>query len=534
MNRSVYRWGAVATAAGVALGLGVTAAPALAAPADEDYKVLVVGKTLGFRHSHIDDTTNALIKLGQENGFTVDVWDPAIGRSPGQPELSMTTTPFTSTADLEEYATIVFASPVDGTNSQNPTSPRLLDDTELAAFQGYIRGGGGYVGLHAATDAMHAVPWYSELTGGGARFRSHPAQQQATMRVENPGHPSTTMLPAEWSRYDEWYNFTTNPREDVHVLITLDETTYSPGNGAMGADHPLAWCQNFEGGRSWYEGAGHVDSAWTDPIFLEHILRGLEWTAGLVSGGGDCVTFPEVDGVLASAAGEESAKAEVQGHLAAAKAADAADTHADAITALLLAQRSAASLENDALDAKIADLIEWQRGLTADGPTDADGVPIDVSIVDAPGALALTVADFGDAVRLNQEAGFTDRWRFTAGLPTVKVSDSRNATQAGDSGWAASGQSSAFTSGDSTLGAENLGWAPNLLTAREGVAAGPQVATATDGGTGLAVASLLASATPEGRRGVTDVNAWLYLDAPLGTAEGDYSARLTLSLFPTD
>ena len=534
MKRPVYRWGAVAAAAGVAISLGVTPTAAFAEPEEEDYKVLVVGKTLGFRHSHIDDTTNALILLGQQNGFTVDVWDPAIGNSPGQPALSLATTPFTSTADLDQYATIVFASPVDGTNSQNPASPRLLDDSELAAFQGYIRGGGGYLGLHAATDTMHAVPWYSELTGGGARFRNHPAQQQATMRVENPGHPSTTMLPTEWSRYDEWYNFTTNPREDVHVLITLDETTYNPGNGRMGADHPIAWCQNFEGGRSWYEGAGHTDASWTDPVFLEHILRGLEWTAGLVSGGGDCVTFPEVDGVLAGAAGDEAVKAAVQGHLAAAKTADAADAHADAIASLLQAQRAAAGLDDDALDAKIADLLQWQRGLTADGPTDADGVPIDVSIVDAPGALALTVADFGESVRLTQESGFTDRWRFTAGLPTVKVSDSRNATQAGASGWAASGQSSAFVSGTSTIGAENLGWAPNLVTPRDGVSAGPQVATAVDGGTGLAVASVLASATPEGRRGVTDVNAWLYLDAPLGTAEGDYSARLTLSLFPTD
>ncbi|MFG6402847.1 ThuA domain-containing protein [Microbacterium sp. P04] len=534
MKKPVSTWGAVVAVAGVAVGLGVAPNAAIGAEADEDYQILVVGETLGFRHSHIDDTTLALIKLGEENGFTVDVWDPPVGRSPGQPALSMTESPFTSTEDLSKYATIVFASPVDGTNSQNPASPRLLDDAELAAFQGYIRGGGGYLGLHAATDAMHAVPWYSELTGGGARFRSHPAQQQATMRVENPAHPSTTMLPAEWSRYDEWYNFTTNPREDVHVLITLDETTYNPGNGAMGADHPLAWCQNFEGGRSWYEGAGHVDSAWTDPIFLEHILGGLEWTAGLVSGGGDCVTFPEVGGVLAAATGDESVKAEVQGHLAAAKTASDADKNADAITALILAQRAAGSLENEALDAKIDDLLEWQRGLTTDGPSDADGVPIDVTIVDAPGALTLTVADVNDAVRLNQEEGFTDRWRFTAGLPTVKVSDSRNATQAGNSGWAASGQSSAFTSDDDTLGAENFGWAPKVVTPRDGVIAGPQVNTAIDGGTGLATASLLASATPEGRRGVTDVNAWLFLDAPLGTPEGDYSARLTLSLFPTD
>ena len=100
-------------------------------------------------------------------------------------------------------------------------------------------------------------------------------------------------------RFDEWYNFSTNPREDVHVLITLDESTYNPGRNAMGADHPLAWCQNFEGGRSWYEGAGHTDASWADPLFLEHVLGGIEWTAGLVTGGGDCVTFGEVDRVLA-------------------------------------------------------------------------------------------------------------------------------------------------------------------------------------------------------------------------------------------
>ena len=125
--------------------------------------------------------------------------------------------------------TILFASNVDGTNNQDPARPRTLDDSELAALQGYMRDGGGFVGLHAATDAMHAVPWYGELTGGGARFRNHPAQQTATMRVESPTHPSTEMLPKEWIRFDEWYNFTANPREDVHVLLTLDESTYSGG-----------------------------------------------------------------------------------------------------------------------------------------------------------------------------------------------------------------------------------------------------------------------------------------------------------------
>jgi len=356
-----------ACAVGVTLGLGLTAAPVHAE--GNEYEVLVVGETLGFRHSHIDETTNAIIALGAEHGFGVDVWDPPQGSSPGQPALTLPSSPFTTAADLSKYATIIFASPVDNTNNLDPNRPRLLDDTELAAMQGYIRGGGGYVGLHAATDSMHTVPWYSELTGGSARFRNHPAQQTATMRVESPGHPSTSMLPAEWVRFDEWYNFTANPREDVHVLITLDESTYNPGSGAMGADHPLAWCHNFEGGRSWYEGAGHVDASWSDPLFLEHILGGIEWTAGKVMGGGDCVTFGEVDALLAERATESQKNAQLAGDVtasldAAELAADAGD-HATAIKVLRQAEAKAHGIIDDVLVAKIGDLIEWQEGLAA-------------------------------------------------------------------------------------------------------------------------------------------------------------------------
>jgi type 1 glutamine amidotransferase len=340
-------------------------AAASAAPAAEPYKVLVVGKTLGFRHSHIDDTTNAVIKLGQEHGFTVDVWDPPTAGSAGQPALSMATTPFTSTEALSKYATIMFASPVDGTNNLDPEKPRTLDDAELAAFQGYIHQGGGFVGLHAATDEMHTVSWFSELTGGSARFRNHPAQQQATMVVESPNHPSTTMLPKEWSRFDEWYNFTSNPRKDVHVLITLDESTYK--GGSMGADHPIAWCHNFQGGRSWYEGAGHVDSSYTDPLFLDHLLGGIEWTAGVVEGGGNCVTFPEVEKITADLGegGNRDAKLshDVAAYLASAEAAAEAGDHAEAAHILKKAKGKAHGLQDETIVAKLADLQEWQGGL---------------------------------------------------------------------------------------------------------------------------------------------------------------------------
>ncbi len=338
---------------------------------DAEYEVLVVGKTLGFRHSSIDEATNAIITLGEDNGFSVDVWDPPNDSggwwgpgSPGQPDLTLTSTPFTSAQDLARYATIVFVSPVDNTNSLNPDTPRLLDDAELAAFQGYIRNGGGFVGLHAATDTMHTVPWYSAMSGGGARFRNHPRQQTATMVVEDQTHPSTQMLPSDWVRYDEWYNFTTNPREDVHVLITLDESTYSPGGGTMGADHPLNWCQNFEGGRSWYEGAGHTEASYVDPAFLAHVLGGIEWTAGVAGDASDCISFREVDELLASAdTGQRGPNRvlvpRIQTRLDAAHAAALAGDHE--LSALLLTSASGMAHAVDrGLSDKLGDLHDWQ------------------------------------------------------------------------------------------------------------------------------------------------------------------------------
>jgi type 1 glutamine amidotransferase/PKD repeat protein/glucose/arabinose dehydrogenase len=266
----------------------VTAAPAAA----EDYKVLVVGKTLGFRHSSIDEGTRAVVALGQSNGFTVDVFDPQQSAEslPGATKLE--SSPFTSAENLSQYATLVFISTVDGTNNLDPARPTLLNPSETAALQGYIRGGGGWVGLHAATDTMHTVPWFSQMTGGGARFRNHPAQQWATVHNEDRTHPSTAHLPEPWQRFDEWYNYTQNPRPGVHVLQTLVEASYNPGSGTMGNDHPISWCQNFEGGRSWYQGMGHTEASYTDPNFLQNMLGGIEWTAGVAEG--NCTSFREI------------------------------------------------------------------------------------------------------------------------------------------------------------------------------------------------------------------------------------------------
>ena len=152
----------------------------------------------------------------------------------------------------------------------------------------------------------------------------------------------------------------------MHVLLTLDESTYNPGNGAMGADHPIAWCHNFEGGRSWYEGAGHVDAAYTDPLFLDHLLGGIEWTAGVVEGGGNCVTFPEVEKITADLGEGGNRNAKLSDDVAATWRGGGCcrgGDHAKAAHILKKAKGKAHGLQDETIVAKLADLQEWQGGL---------------------------------------------------------------------------------------------------------------------------------------------------------------------------
>lgn len=221
----------------------------------QSFKVLVFSKTEGFRHSSIPNGIAAIQQLGVDNNFEVDATEDA--------------TVFTF-ENLVQYDAVIFLS----------TTGNVLNTNQEAAFEQYIQSGGGYVGIHAASDTEYDWPWYGELVG--AYFDSHPSNQTATIEVADRIHPSTKNLPEYWERFDEWYNYRENPRGNVHVLATLDENTYSGGN--MGYDHPIAWMHDFDGGRAWYTGGGHTEASYSEPLFLDHILGGILYASGEVSG----------------------------------------------------------------------------------------------------------------------------------------------------------------------------------------------------------------------------------------------------------
>src|SRR2546422_3179236 len=144
--------------------------PPVAAAAQQP-PVLVFSKTAGFRHSSIPNGIAAIRKLGQENGFAVDATEDAGA--------------FTR-KNLARYSAVVFLS----------TTGDVLDAAQQDDFERFIQAGGGYVGVHSATDTEYDWPWYGRLAG--AYFNGHPGNpnvRKGTYRGLHKSHPSTEGFP---------------------------------------------------------------------------------------------------------------------------------------------------------------------------------------------------------------------------------------------------------------------------------------------------------------------------------------------------
>lgn len=213
-------------------------------------KVLVFSKTMGFKHASIPVGEAAIKKLGEENGFLVDVTKDAS---------------LFNDDSLMQYSAVVFLS----------TTGNVLNHYQEAAFERYIQSGGGYAGIHAATDTEYDWGWYGKLVG--AYFSSHPHNQEATFNVVDKDFPATSFLGDTWVRTDELYNFRKINR-NVNVVLTIDESTYT--GGTNGDNHPMSWYHEYDGGRAFYTALGHTDESYQEPNFLKHVLAGIQYAIG--------------------------------------------------------------------------------------------------------------------------------------------------------------------------------------------------------------------------------------------------------------
>lgn len=217
----------------------------------EKPRVLVFTLTKGFHHESIPEGIAAIQKLGSENNFDVDTTtDPQMFND----------------STLKKYSAVIFLN----------TTGDVLDYRQEAAFERYIQAGGGFVGVHSATDTEYDWGWYGRLVG--AYFNGHPVPQQAKFIIRDRSHPSTKFFTdTVWQRTDELYNFKKiNP--DLHVLVTIDENSYK--GGTNGAVHPMAWYHEYDGGRAFYTEMGHTKESYTEPNYLKHLLGGIQYAMG--------------------------------------------------------------------------------------------------------------------------------------------------------------------------------------------------------------------------------------------------------------
>lgn len=217
-------------------------------------KLLVFSKTTGFRHDSIEPGIEAIKKMAAEKGFEADFTEDA--------------TAFTE-KNLAGYSAVVFLN----------TTGDILNPRQQEAFERYIQAGGGYVGIHSATDTEYDWPWYGELAG--AWFTDHPSVpsnvQKGKFTVVEKGHWATEGMPEHFEHTDEFYNFR-NISKNIHPLFTIDESSYVGGKNPD--FHPMSWYQEFDGGRSFYTALGHTKESFQDPLFLNHLWGGIKYACG--------------------------------------------------------------------------------------------------------------------------------------------------------------------------------------------------------------------------------------------------------------
>ena len=215
----------------------------------EHLNLLLYTKTAGFRHKSITTGKDAFkLWAKQEN------WIIHNSESPTD----------VNTKHLSNIDVVVFLN----------TTLDVLDESSRKAFQRFINEGGGFVGIHAASDTEFNWPWYYQMIG--AYFKNHPKVQVATLKIhQDTKHPSISHLKDSLTIKDEWYNFRDDVLKRVNVLMTIDENSYKGHN--KDKSHPISWYHYFDGGRIFYTGMGHTLEIYKNPDFINHVKSAVNW-----------------------------------------------------------------------------------------------------------------------------------------------------------------------------------------------------------------------------------------------------------------
>jgi uncharacterized protein len=165
--------------------------------------------------------------------------------------------------------------------------PYAWTDKAVAAFEKYIEEGrGGWIGFHHATllgefDDYKMWDWFSQFMGG-IRYKNYIATfVQGTVNVEDKQHPVMKGIPASFLvKKEEFYTYDKSPRPNVHVLASVNESTYKPDTDIKMGDHPVVWTNEHYKARNVYIFMGHSPILFDDPVYKRLFTNAIFWAAG--------------------------------------------------------------------------------------------------------------------------------------------------------------------------------------------------------------------------------------------------------------
>lgn len=227
--------------------------------AQKQFRALLFTKTAGWHHESIHEGVDAIRKMADRHVFDVE-WHEDPSRF--------------NDNNLAKFDVVIFLN----------TTGDILNADQQAAMEKFIRAGKGWVGIHSAADTEYDWPWYTKLVGH--MFKIHPQIQSAKLKFTQNPFPGLAGFSESQYWTEEWYDYKPATVNDLKYILAVDEKSYAPKvqwgeikSDGMGAFHPIAWYHEYDGGRAFYTGLGHVPAEFSEQALLDHIYAGILYAA---------------------------------------------------------------------------------------------------------------------------------------------------------------------------------------------------------------------------------------------------------------
>ncbi|HOL21472.1 MAG TPA: ThuA domain-containing protein [bacterium] len=172
------------------------------------------------------------------------------------------------TSDLDAFASL----PSSGYDAVVVYTTGFKDDLTPEREKGllqFVRNGGGFVGIHSATDSFRGSRRYIEMING--EFLTHPEHHEFSVSVVDKQHYITVRMPDSFSLYDEMYHLQNYDPSRSNLLF---KTVW------QGKEIPVGYARDYGKGKVVYISLGHTKESWNNFEFQKILVRAIAYSAG--------------------------------------------------------------------------------------------------------------------------------------------------------------------------------------------------------------------------------------------------------------